>query len=187
MDLTQAIETRASIREFSESAVSDAEIEAIIAAACQAPSWANTQVWEFVVVRERTLIDAIVKTYSSTNPATKASLNAPALIVMCAKKQVSGYRDGQPLTIFDEWFLFDLGLACENLSLKAHDLGLGTVIVGLFDHLKVNDLLEVPASHTAVAILPIGWPAKPGKIGPAKKSGTSCSHRERFGQTWKAE
>ena len=187
MDLTQAIDTRASIREFSETAVSDVEIEAVIAAACLAPSWANTQVWEFVVVRERSLIEAIVKTYAPLNPATKASLNAPALIVICARMQVSGCHQNQPLTIFKEWFMFDLGLACENLSLKAHDLGLGTVIVGLFDHSRVNDLLEVPASHTAVAILPIGRPAKPGKVGPAKKSGPSCSHRERFGQTWNAE
>ena len=187
MNLTQVIATRTSVRKFSNDAVSAAEIEALIAAACQAPSWANTQIWEYVVVRERALIEAVVKTYSPSNPAAKGSLNAPALIVMCAKKLISGCLNGQPLTVFNEWFMFDLGLACENLCLKAHDLGLGTVIVGLFEHSDVNELLAIPASHTAVAVLPIGRPLNPGKSGPARKSVASCSHRDRFGQAWKAD
>ena len=186
MDLTQAIQTRASIREFNSDPVSDAEITALVTAACQAPSWANTQVWEFVVIRDSDLIDAITATYSPTNPAARASRSASALIVVCARQAVSGYRDGRPLTTMPEWYMFDLGLTCENLSLTAHDLGLGTVIVGLFDQAEIGRLLELPTNYQAVVVMPLGHPAKPGKHGPSKKSPADCCHLNRFGQAWPA-
>lgn len=186
MDLTQAIQTRASIREFNSVPVTDAEITALLTAAGQAPSWANTQVWEFVVIRDADLIDAITATYSPTNPAAKASRSASALIVVCARQQVSGYRDGRPLTELPEWYMFDLGLACENLSLTAHDLGLGTVIVGLFDQAAVAGLIGLPRGYQVVTVLPVGHPARPGKQGPAKQTPADCCHLNRFGQAWPA-
>jgi len=184
MDLNQAIATRSSVRSFSGEPVSDAEIEALLMAACQAPSWANTQAWEFVVIREAALIEAITATYSPNNPASKASRSASALIVACAKLHVSGCRNGQPLTNLPEWYMFDLGLACENLSLRAHDLGLGTVIVGLCDHAALGRLIGLPEGYQAVVVMPVGRPASPGKQGPAKKDPAQCCHLNRFGQTW---
>ncbi len=56
--------------------------------------------------------------------------------------------------------MFDLGLATQNLCLMAHDLGLGTVIVGLFDHDGAKQILNVPAGYELVVLIPMGYPAK---------------------------
>jgi nitroreductase len=40
--------------------------------------------------------------------------------------------------------MFDVALAMHNLVLAAHDVGLGTVYVGLFDAKKAAGILSVP-------------------------------------------
>jgi nitroreductase len=56
--------------------------------------------------------------------------------------------------------MFDLGLATQNLCLAACNRGLGTVIVGLFDHDKAGAVLNLPAGHEVVVMIPLGFPAK---------------------------
>ncbi len=94
------------------------------------------------------------------NPSTKAITGAPVLLALCAKLNSSGYYDKKVTTKFGDWFMFDLGLAAQSLCLMAHDLGLGTVIVGLFDHDKAKQAIKVPDGFELVAIIPTGYPAK---------------------------
>ena len=65
--------------------------------------------------------------------------------------------------------MFDTGLATQNLCLAAHDLGLGTVIVGLFDHKKAEEILGVPESVEVVAMTPLGYPAAEGSVRKRKE------------------
>ncbi len=169
MELQEALVKRRSVRKFTEDAVSDDEIRTILEAARIAPSWANVQPWEFIVLRDRTLIEKIVGTYVEKNPATKCSLAAPALIAACARTGVSGCYDAKNLTKFNEWFMFDLGLAIQNLCLKAHELGLGSVVVGLMDHDRAKAILDLPIDREVVACIPVGRPAVSGREGPPRK------------------
>lgn len=85
MDLQEAVLTRRSIRRFTEDTVTDQELQQIFETVRWSPSWGNTQVWEFVVVRDRELIQQVTATYQmdkGTNPATKCSQAASALIVV---------------------------------------------------------------------------------------------------------
>jgi len=50
MDVIEAIDTRKSIRAFKADPIPKATMEAIMKAALRAPSWANTQPWEFAVI-----------------------------------------------------------------------------------------------------------------------------------------
>jgi nitroreductase len=134
MELMDTILTRRSVRKFTDYTVTDDEIRQILEGARWAPSWANTQVWEFIVIRDKALMERIAGTYVDKNPATKCSLAASVLIMACAKTGVSGCYGGQDVTKFSNWFMFDLGIAVQNLCLKAHELGLGSVVVGLMDH-----------------------------------------------------
>jgi len=59
-----------------------------------------------------------------------------------------------------DWFMFDLGLATQTLCLSAQSQGLGTVIIGLFNHDKVKEILFVPEGYEIVALIPIGYPAQ---------------------------
>ena len=95
---------------------------------------------------------------SRKNPATLAVENAPLVIAVCGKLGVSGFYSGKALTKFEDWFLYDLGLVTENICMAAHQQGLGTVIVGAFDHDKTREILNVPSTHEVVALLPIGYP-----------------------------
>jgi nitroreductase len=169
MELQEALTKRRSVRKFTDDAVSDEEIRTILEAARIAPSWANVQPWEFIVLRDRATIEKIAGTYVEKNPATKCSLAAPALIVACGRTGVSGCYGGKNLTKFNEWFMFDLGLAVQNLCLKAHELGLGSVVVGLLDHDRAKAILDLPADREVVACIPVGRPAVAGKEGPPRK------------------
>jgi len=182
MELQEAILTRRSVRKFTDDAVTDEELGQIFEAVRWSPSWANTQVWEFVVVRDKTLIEKVVQTYSEKNPAIKCSLSASALIVACAQTGVSGCYAGQELTRLKNWYMFDLGIACQTLSLKAHELGLGTVIVGMLDHAACKKIIGVPDSHEVVAVIPIGRPALPLRPGSGRKTISEMTHLNEFGR-----
>ena len=184
MELDEAITGRRSVRKYSDYIVTDEEIRELIEAARWAPSWANTQVWEFIVVRDRELIEKVTATYVEKNPATKGSLGASALVVACAKTGVSGCYDGKDLTKLPSWFMFDLGMAVQNLCLKAHALGLGTVVVGLMDHEACRRLLSLPEGYEVVAVLPVGRPAVPARSGPPRKELSEFLHLNRFGQAF---
>lgn len=180
MELNEAILTRRSIRKFTEKKVTDEEIRELLEAARWAPSWANTQVWEFVIVRDPSLKEKLVETYSETNPARKCSLAASVLIVACAKKGVAGCKEGKEATPLSNWYMFDLGLATQNFCLKAHQMGLGTVVVGFFDHKKCAELLKMPEGYTPVVILPLGEPAVTAKQGPPRKELKEFAYSETF-------
>ncbi|OHD64038.1 MAG: hypothetical protein A2176_05445 [Spirochaetes bacterium RBG_13_51_14] len=180
MELMEAILKRRSQRKFTDYYVTDDEIRELLDAARWAPSWANTQIWEFIIVRNKEIIQKIASTYTENNPAIKCSQGASVLIVGCAKTGVSGGQKGIKETIFSEWYMFDLGLAVQNLCLRAHELGLGTVIVGLLNHTALKKHLSVPEGYEAVVVLPIGKPVVPDKQGPPRKEIKDFAHLDTF-------
>lgn len=182
MELQEAIRKRRSIRRFTEDFVTDEELRKIFEAVRLAPSWANTQVWEFIVVRDKDMIVNVAATYSPKNPATKCSLAASVLIVACAKTGLSGCYDGKQSTKFDNWFMFDLGLATQTLCLTAHEMGLGTVVVGLMDQDACKKVIGLPNGYEVAAVIPIGRPAVEPKEGPARKALADMVHLNTFGK-----
>ena len=66
-----------------------------------------------------------------------------------------------------DWFLFDLGLACQSLCLMAHNLGLGTVILGFSTMIKPTGALGVKEGYQLVSVIPLGYPAKDGRCAKA--------------------
>jgi nitroreductase len=145
------------------------------------PSWANTQCWEVIIVRDPNMKSELANTLTTTNPARSSMTEAPIVIVLCGKKGVSGYYKGQPATVKGDWLMFDTGLATQNLCLAAHDLGLGTVIVGLFDHKKAEEILGVPQNAEVVAMTPLGYPAAEG-VTPKRKEVSEFVFYERYGK-----
>jgi len=170
MELQEAILKRRSVRKFTDDVVTDEELKQIFEAVRWSPSWANTQTWEFIVVRDKALMEKVAGTYSEKNPATKCSLSASALIVACAKTAISGCYGGRQVTSISNWEFFDLGIAVQTLCLKAHEMGLGTVVVGLMNHEACEKILAVPEGHKVYAVIPIGRPATEPKAGPPRKS-----------------
>jgi nitroreductase len=181
MELHDAIMTRRSVRKFTDHYVTDDEINAILESAQWAPSWSNTQCWEFIVIRDKELIKQVTETYSETNPARKGSESASVLIAFCGKSDLPGFRDGVKRTKFDSWYMFDLGIAVQNMMLTAHNIGLGSVVVGSMDHEKCSKLLNVTPPYELLGILPIGKPVELKKEGPKRREISEFTHREKFG------
>ena len=110
------------------------------------------------MVKDSGIKAKIQQAVSSRNPSSKAIVNAPVLLVVCGQLKRSGYYNDQYPTKFGDWFMYDLGLATQNLCLAAHDSGLGTVIVGLFDHDKVGEIIKLPSEHEVLVLVPLGYP-----------------------------
>jgi Nitroreductase len=179
MELMEAIKTRRSVRNFEPKDVTDEQVNQILEAVQWSQSWANTQCWEVIVVRNPETKAKLKETLPKTNPAFKAMTEAPVIFVLCGKLQASGYYKGQVTTKFGDWFMFDIGIAAQSLCLRVHDLGLGGVIVGLFDHNKAKEVLGVPEGYELVVMIPVGYPAKVPSA-PKRKEISEFTHHEKF-------
>jgi len=179
-DLMDGIKGRRSTRNFlSDKDVPEDVLARVFEAVQWAQSWANTQCWELVVVKNPETKQALQGTLSKGNPATRAMVEAPIVVAVCGKLQSAGYYKGQVTTKFGDWFMYDLGIATQNLCLAAHSLGLGTVVVGLFEHDKVREILALPEGCEVVTLLPLGYPAK-GSGAPKRREISEFVHHEKF-------
>jgi len=180
MELLEAIKTRRSIRKYKTTPVDGKSVELVLEAARWAPSWANTQCWRFIVVRDANIRSELAGTLSDNNRATSAIRQAPVVIVACAQLGKSGYYRGELATDKGDWFMFDVALAMQNLVLTAHSLGLGTVHVGLFDAKKAEAILKVPSGFCVVAMTPLGYPDEEPGVRPRKELSEIIFH-DRYG------
>ncbi len=178
-EFMEILKNRRSIRTYLDKPVTDDQVQQILEAVQWSPSWANTQVWEVVVVTDTGVKTALQETISAKNPATKAIVAAPVLLALCAKLNSSGYYNGVVTTKFGDWFLFDLGIATQSICLAAQSMGLGTVIVGLFDHDRAARILQAPAGHEVVALIPLGYSAKTGSA-PKRRELAEFRHDNTF-------
>lgn len=173
METLEAIKSRRSIRKFSDQPVEPEKLQAVLEAVQQAPSWSNRQCWSLVVVQDQearnriselSFVESFFAAYGyKSNPAQKGLTQAPIVLVACADPQQSGDLRGE------QYYMADLGIATQNLMLAAHDLGLGTVFVGVFDEEQLKELLGIPANIRIVGLFPLGYPATEAKGGPPRK------------------
>lgn len=146
--MLNTILTRRSIRKFKSKALKTDDIETILKAAMAAPTAGNSQIWEFVVINDRILLNAIEKFH----PYAQMVLQAPIAILVCADINREKYKDRWPL---------DCAAASENILLAAHSLNLGAVWVGIYpDKQRMNEmvkLLTLPKNIKPVSLIPIGY------------------------------
>ncbi len=178
-DLMNIIKGRRSIRLYEDKDVSDELLNQVLESIRWAPSWANTQCWEVVVVKDPANKERLQEALPKTNPARKALVQAPVILVLCGKLKVSGYYKDQITTKLGDWFMFDLGIATQNICLTAHDLGMGTVVVGLLDHNRIRETLKVSEGYEPVALIPLGYPAKVSSA-PKRREVDEFVRYERF-------
>ncbi len=180
MELKEAIVNRRTVRKFNDYQVTDQELRELVTSAGWAPSWSNTQSWMFIVLRDRELIAEVTDTYSENNPARNCSVQASAVIIACARSKLAGFRNGVQTTKYAHWYLFDLGLAVQNLCLQAHELGIASVIVGSLDHDRCRKILDIPEEYEVVVTVPLGRAAAAPPQPPPRKELTSFVFLNRF-------
>jgi nitroreductase len=177
-DLMGIIKGRRSIRRYQDKEVPEETLRVLLESIQWSPSWANTQCWEVVVVKDRATKEKLQATLVS-NPASKGIVEAPVVFALCGKLHSSGFYKGEVTTKFGDWFLFDLGIATQSLCLTAHSLGLGTVIIGLFNHDQAKEVLGVEEGYELAALIPVGYPAKESPA-PKRREISEFTHYGKF-------
>ena len=95
MDLMEAIKGRRSIRKYKPDPVPENTLQNIMEASRWSPSWANTQCWEVIAVRDPKVKSELATALSKGNPALSSVTDAPLVIVLCGKRGVSGFKKGE--------------------------------------------------------------------------------------------
>ena len=162
MQTLDAIKTRRTIRKFTEYPVSHEVIEKIVEASAYAPSWKNTQTARYIIIEETALKNKIAKeAVMGFEWNTGIILGAPVLVVLASVPGKSGYeKDGAYSTSKkDKWEMFDAGIAAQTFQLAAHECGIGSVVMGIFDEVKVKELLGLDDTLNVSALIASGHPA----------------------------
>ena len=175
----EIIKGRRSIRRYQEKDISDRILDKILESVKWSPSWANTQCWEVVVVKDPALKQGLRETLGKTNPSKKAVVEAPVILGLCGKKGSAGYYKGRAVTKLGDWLMFDLGLATQSICLSAHSFGLGTVIVGMLDHDRAEELLKIKNDYELAVLIPMGYPSKESSA-PKRREISEFTHFESF-------
>ena len=161
MNAKECIESRRSIRKFKADAVSTDVLKEIVETARFAPSWKNTQIARYHVVTNQALKETIANDcVCGFTFNTKTLLQSPTIVVVSYVTKRCGYeRDGSFTTNKgDRWEMFNAGIATQTFCLAAHDNGIGTCIMGIFDDEKIAKLLNLPEDQIVGAVIAAGYP-----------------------------
>ena len=160
MEFSKLIEERRGIRAFDAGRkVSEDVVKEIIYAPIQAPSWKNSQTARYYAVLSDEMADGFRAECLPEFNANNA--RGAALVVTTFVRNRSGFeRDGNPTNeCGNGWGFYDLGLHNENFILKAKDMGLDSLIMGIRDEAKIRGLLQIPAEETVVSVIALGYAA----------------------------
>lgn len=158
MEFQTLIEKRRTVRKYSaDTRVTREQIQELVRAAQEAPSWKNTETGRYYCVLSEDVKLRLRQEclgYANNDVKTEHA----ALIVTTFVHNHAGFqKDGTPDNeIGNGWGCYDLGLQNENLILKAEELGLSTLIMGLRDADKIREILSIPEEETIVSVIAVG-------------------------------
>jgi len=169
MQLSEAIRERRAVREYQDVAVPEAEIEALVNAAIQAPSAMNLQPWAFAVLRGRERIDRYGQRVKSwlLEESRRHALDAAALEILL-RPDFTIFHHAPALVLVlatstGAQAAEDCCLAAQNLMLAARDQGLGTCWIGFarpwLNLIETKQELGLPHHWTVIAPIILGYPA----------------------------
>lgn len=178
MDAIEAITQRHGVLRFRPDPVDEEVVLQVLQAAISAPSPANTQPWEFVVVRDPLLTSQVANYLVETQAAyvfrqfleTPETFirhllklydgfdRVPCFIILCRNQRTDLTHTKFKNTLRD-WDICSLGAAMANLMTSATALGLGTRWFGnpMMDPEPLRGLLNIPKHVEIIAVTPLGY------------------------------
>ena len=152
MDFLTIAKTRQSCRSYDENRpVEEEKLQAVLEAVRLAPSGCNFQPFRFLFIRNGELRKKIASYYPY------GWLDQPAVIVAAVGNSDAAWHrmDGGESIIE-----LDIGIAMEHVQLAAAAEGLGACWIGAFPRKEINELLNITAPWSVVALSALGHPAK---------------------------
>jgi nitroreductase len=154
MSFYDLIVSRRTIRQFRQESIELGSLQKMVNAARLAPSGANRQPLEFVVVNDpeqKKRLFPLLKWagYIAPKGNPQPGQKPTAYIVVLVNTSIlkKGY----------EW---DTGAAVENIILTAAEEGIGSCWLASIDHQALGNLLSVPSTHQIDAVVALGYPAE---------------------------
>ncbi|MEE1314468.1 MAG: nitroreductase family protein [Faecalimonas sp.] len=159
MNATECIRGRRSIRKYKEQRIDHSLLETIISNASYSPSWKNTQITRYIAIEDASMISKIADAFTPEYNSNIVRQVSTLIAVTFVKNRCGFERDGSFSTKKgDRWQMFDVGAACQTFCLAAHEQGLGTVIMGIWDEDGITELLQIPDTQELGALIAIGYP-----------------------------
>lgn len=152
MSLYELIVARRTIRQFKPEPIPREILEKFVNAARLAPSAANLQPLEFIVVDEeepkKQLFPCLKwAAYIAPEGNPKPGHEPVAYIVTLINTHVK-----------EKGYEYDSGAAIENMILAALELGIGSCWLLSVERDEIQEILEIPTSHKIDSVLALGYP-----------------------------
>lgn len=176
--LLDVLRHRRAVRGYQDRPVEEEKVEKLLEAGRWAPSGANSQPWEFVVVTDDetttaigdVYVDYYDRRYADEDPGFPVDnkrwmRDVPVYIVPIGDRRIpeKAYPqvEGEE-QLNEEIFQHSLANAIYAIWLAATTLGLSTTSASCFSYHKreVRELLDVPDVYDLPATLPVGYPRK---------------------------
>jgi nitroreductase len=154
MSLYEKIVSRRTIRQFLPRPIEEKILDQIVNAGRLAPSGANLQPLEFIVIDDVEVAQQVFPclkwaAYIAPEGNPRSGQEPTAYVVVLVNKDIrpQGY----------EW---DVGAAMENMILAAWAEGIGSCWLLSIDRDKLRQILSVPDNYRIDSVLAMGYPAE---------------------------
>ena len=158
MELQKALETRRSVRAYdADKKVTKEQVKELVEAAILAPSWKNSQTARYYCILDE---NTIQRFSSECLPEfnAKNTQNAAYIVTTFVANRSGFDRNGTPDNeCGNGWGYYDLGLHNENLLLKATELGLSTLVMGIREADAIRSMFAIPEAETIVSVIAVGY------------------------------
>lgn len=154
MDFIDLVKTRYSVRAYKADPVGEEDLNQVLEAARLAPTAANRQPFQLIVIHTAGREDDIRRIYNRD-----WFVQAPLIICACALREQAWTR-GEGKSYVE----VDVAIVMDHLILAAADIGLGTCWVANFDPEATREILGLPDGVEPIVFTPLGYPdgqAKP--------------------------
>lgn len=149
MDFSELVKNRYSVRAYKPDPVEEDKLQQVLEAARLAPTAANRQPVQFVVIHTAGREAELKRVYNRD-----WFVQAPLVICACGIPS-QGWVRGDGKNYND----VDVAIAMDHLILAAADIGLGTCWIAAFDPTAAREVLRLPDDVKPIAFTPLGYPA----------------------------
>ncbi|MCD8144368.1 MAG: nitroreductase family protein [Oscillospiraceae bacterium] len=172
MDAIQTIMSRRSVRQFTDQPITPEQLQVILDAATSGPSCVYAQDWDFIVVRDRAMLNRMAD--GNGRPAEPLrSCNVGILICGNLERAFPPAQD---------YWIIDGAIAGQNLVLAAAAQGIGSVWLGTYPQMERVEnqraLFGLPEHIVPHSLIALGYPAE--EEPRAKKPLPDCIHYEHW-------
>lgn len=179
MEVYRAILKRRSIRNFQQRRIVTRELRRMVNAARVAPSAANLQPLEYLVVTAKSLCEqafrhlkwaGYIAPFGSPKPGCEP---VAYIIILANKKKVSHSimrRDEKGLRYSFKVELRDVGAAAENIMLFARSKGIASCWLGAINRPKIRKIFSIPKHLEVDSVIALGYPKMVSKTARYKNS-----------------